>query len=187
MARNARLVTEPPTGAYWVFAYGSLMWKPGFKYTSCRQARLYGYRRALCILSYIYRGTHEYPGLVFGLVSGGSCVGRVFRVDNPNRVETYDYLMQREMVRGVYKPIWLPVRTPSGRVTALCFVADRDHDQYVPEMSETQLVARIGRAKGRGGTNVDYIVNACRHLEELGIEAPELKRIRDALARRSRR
>jgi cation transport protein ChaC len=184
---NASLATEAPKDAFWVFGYGSLMWKPGFEYTSCRQARLYGYRRALCVLSYIYRGSPDYPGLVFGLVTGGSCVGRAFRVAKPRCVATYDYLMQREMIRGVYKPCWLPVRTPAGRVSALCFIADPGHEQYVWGMSEAELVSRIRRARGKGGTNIEYIVNTCHQLRDLGIDAPELARIRDAVAPERRR
>ena len=129
MIANAHRIPEPPEDAFWVFAYGSLMWAPGFEYSVCRQARLYGYRRALCVSSCVYRGTAEVPGLVFGLDAGGSCVGRAFRVDKPRRLQIYDYLMEREMVRGAYRPMWLPVNTPAGRISALSFVVDRSHEQ----------------------------------------------------------
>lgn len=171
----------PPPGPFWVFAYGSLMWRPGFEYTSCRAARLFGYRRRLCILSHNYRGTPDRPGLVFGLDAGGSCVGRVYRVGRSRSRESFDYLMEREMVQGVYRPSWLQVNTPSERVTALCFVADRRHAQYAPDLSEGEIIDCIRRARGRNGSNVDYVVNTCRHLEELGIRCPELARIRDGV------
>lgn len=183
MAAFNQIVSSPPKGAFWVFGYGSLMWKPGFQYTSRRPARLYGYRRALCILSYIYRGTRDTPGLVFGLDVGGSCVGRAFRVDRSRRIEVYQYLMEREMVRGVYTPRWLPVDTPAGRVTALCFVADRRHEQYAPSLPEQSVLDLVERARGRGGSNVDYVVNTCRHLEDLGICPRDLTRLRDRLSR----
>lgn len=181
MTANAHLIPEPPNDAFWVFAYGSLMWNPGFEYSTSLGARLFGYRRTLCILSYVYRGSRNCPGLVFGLDAGGSCMGRVFRINKSRRLETYDYLMEREMIQGVYRPRWLQVNTSSGRVTALCFVADRGHEQYVPALSEHQIVDRIKGARGKGGSNVDYIVNTCGHLEELGIHSRKLARIRDAL------
>lgn len=187
MAANANLVPPPPEDAFWVFAYGSLMWNPGFEYSASRSARLFGYRRTLCILSYIYRGSRRRPGLVFGLDAGGSCSGRVFRVSRSRRLETYDYLMEREMTQGVYRPSWLQVNTPAGRVTALCFVADRGHEQYVPALSEQQIVDRIRRARGRSGSNIDYVVNTCGHLEDLGIRSRTLARIRDALIEGGRR
>lgn len=181
MPAQPRIIPPPPKGAFWVFAYGSLMWNPGFEYTACREARLYGYRRSLCILSYNYRGSREFPGLVFGLDAGGSCIGRVYRVDKSRRRETYDYLMKREMIQRVYKPSWLAVRTATGPVTALSFVADRRHQQYTPDMSERQLIDRIKRARGRRGSNVDYVVNTCRHLEALGVCSEKLARILDAV------
>jgi glutathione-specific gamma-glutamylcyclotransferase len=181
MVMNTHRIPEPPEDTYWVFGYGSLMWSPGFEYSSRHPARLYGYRRALCVLSCVYRGTVEYPGLVFGLDAGGSCLGRAFRVDRERRLEVYDYLMEREMVRGAYRPQWRPVDTPEGRVTALCFIVDRAHEQYAPDLSEREIIDRVRLAHGRRGSNVEYVVNTCGHLEELGIRSRELTRIRDAL------
>lgn len=181
MIANTHRIPEPPRDAFWVFAYGSLMWAPGFEYDSRRRAVLYGYRRALCLSSCVYRGTVDAPGLVFGLDAGGSCVGRVFRVDKPARLQVYDYLMEREMVRGAYRPLWLPVDTPGGRVTALCFVVDRGHEQYTPDLTESEMIERIRRARGQRGSNIEYVVNTCGQLEELGIRSRELARIRAAL------
>src|SRR5579871_1904051 len=63
---------------FWVFGYGSLMWRPGFDYLEARPALLRGYHRAFCVESTHYRGTPECPGLVLGLDRGGACRGRVF-------------------------------------------------------------------------------------------------------------
>src|SRR3954464_3834173 len=64
----------------WVFGYGSLIWKPDFDYAERRPAKGLGWDRALKMWSRVNRGTPECPGLVFGLLSGGSCQGVVFRI-----------------------------------------------------------------------------------------------------------
>src|SRR5262249_28000599 len=66
---------------FWVFAYGSLMWRPGFDFLERRNARLVGAHRALCVYSFVHRGTPEKPGLVFGLDRGGKYRGIPYRVD----------------------------------------------------------------------------------------------------------
>ena len=82
----------------WVFGYGSLMWRPGFAPAETRRARLPGYRRALCVRSYVHRGTRERPGLVLGLDRGGSCIGLAFRVPTDLREALVGYLRELEEI-----------------------------------------------------------------------------------------
>ena len=95
---------------FWVFGYGSLMWRPGFAHVETIRARLYGYRRCMCIYSYVHRGTPEKPGLVLGLDTGGSCLGIAFRVPADMTEEVIAYLREREMSNRVYHEKWLRLR-----------------------------------------------------------------------------
>src|SRR3546814_14355646 len=76
------------------------MWDPGFPHTSVTVAKLWGHHRGFCIWSRRYRGTPENPGLVLGLMPGGSCKGRAFRVRRADEEAVTDYLYRREMVPG---------------------------------------------------------------------------------------
>src|SRR5499426_4395325 len=109
----------------WVFAYGSLIWRPGFDHLERVPARLIGAHRALCVYSFVHRGTPERPGLVLGLDHGGMCRGVAYRVAAKRRAKTIAYLRAREQVTSVYRectrPIWLK-RNPEQRVPALCYM-----------------------------------------------------------------
>ena len=173
---------EFPPGDLWVFGYDSLMWRPGFAYEQILPARLYGYRRALCVWSWVHRGTRDQPGLVFGLDAGGSCVGRAYRVAAAERKTALEYLYARELVTDVYRPRLHPVHTPGGRCTALCFVVDRRHVQYAGRLEPAAIADVVGRARGRSGPNDEYVLNTLEHMHQLGIVEPELDRVRQLLA-----
>jgi len=157
-------------GDFWVFGYGSLMWRPGFAHTETRRARLHGFRRALCVSSFIYRGTPERRGLVLGLDRGGSCVGLAFRVPLELREEVLAYLRDRELVTSVYLERLLPVRLESGEtVDAVTYVVDRTHEQYAGSLDEASAAAIVSGAVGQAGPNEEYVLNTLSHLRALGI------------------
>ena len=157
-------------GGLWVFGYGSLMWDPGFNFEDVLRARLFGYHRALCVLSIRYRGTSDRPGIVLGLDRGGSCHGRAFRVAQPNVEATRTYLKERELVTGAYRPMTAAVRLEDGRrIKALTFVARRDHRQYVGSLPLAQTVEYIRQGCGPKGTAREYLANVVTQLDALGI------------------
>lgn len=155
---------------FWVFGYGSLIWHPGFAHVETRRARLHGYRRSLCVLSHVHRGTPGRPGLVLGLDRGGSCVGLAFRVPGGLRDEVVGYLRERELVTNVYLERSLPVRIEGGpEVSALAYVVDRAHAQYAGRLDVEDAARHVSGAVGRSGRNEDYVANTVEHLKVLGI------------------
>ena len=155
---------------FWVFGYGSLMWRPGFEHEETRQARLFGYHRALCVRSFVHRGTPERPGLVLGLDRGGSCHGVAFRIRPENRDAVVGYLRERELVTRVYLETIRKVRLETGHhVRALTYVVDRAHHQYAGGLSVDDALTRVSGARGQSGPNEDYVINTVDHLNTLGI------------------
>jgi cation transport protein ChaC len=157
---------------FWVFGYGSLMWRPGFDYAAVAPARLGGVHRALCIYSWVHRGTRAHPGLVLGLDRGGSCRGLAYRVDGARREGVMAYLRERELVTDVYKEVWRPVTLLDGSrdiVEAVTYVADRDHEQYAGRLPRERLLTIVASAEGQSGRNDEYILNTARHLHAAGI------------------
>jgi glutathione-specific gamma-glutamylcyclotransferase len=162
----------------WVFGYGSLMWDPCFRYLETRRVLLRGYHRALCIRSFINRGTPEKPGLALGLDRGGSCSGFAFHLDPDNLAAAKAALWEREMRNGVYQPKVLPVRLAGGeRVPALVFVARPDHPQYAGDLTPEESAALVARGIGAYGTALDYLRNVVRHLDAFGIADCPLHRV----------
>ncbi|WP_119461439.1 gamma-glutamylcyclotransferase [Rhodospirillaceae bacterium SYSU D60014] len=165
----SRRLKPPPGEEFWVFAYGSLIWRPGFACLEARPALLRGYHRAFCIYSVLYRGTPERPGLVLGLDRGGACRGRALRVAAQDAEAVAIYLHEREMVTGVYEPRWLPVDVEGRRIHAVTYVADRNHEQYTGKLDPDRIVEMILKGEGKAGSNRAYLENTVAHLDELGI------------------
>ncbi len=164
----------------WIFGYGSLMWRPGFAYREVRNARIFGYHRALCVYSITYRGTPDAPGLVMGLDRGGSCCGRAFLVGADEAQKAVDYLDARELVTGVYRPKFIKAHLDDGRrVDAYAYIARPEHRQYAGRLSLEKTVSILRTASGREGPSLQYLENTIHKLDEFGIRDGPLHRILD--------
>ena len=167
------LANAPASGEVWVFGYGSLMWSPCFAYVERRVGAVRGYQRRFCVLSARARGTPQNPGLGLGLQQEeGECQGIVYRLDDSGLDAGLAALWNREMTSGIYQPHWLPVATPLGEVTAITFVVDREHPQYVDNLSAEEQAGLIHRAAGEYGPSRDYLAKTLRELEALGVREP---------------
>lgn len=168
----------------WVFGYGSLMWRPGFDFIEQVQARLIGEHRALCVYSFVHRGTPEKPGLVLGLDRGGACRGVAFRVAAAKRDETIAYLREREQVTAVYREVtrsvWLE-NSARERVSAVTYAVDRSHAQYAGKLTLTEQLRFVRQGHGRSGINSDYVIATVAAIEQLGFRDEPLHRLAEML------
>lgn len=183
---SAKILSEAELskGDLWVFGYGSLMWRPGFEFIEQLPARLIGEHRALCVYSFVHRGTPEKPGLVLGLDRGGACRGIAFRVAEKHRAATVAYLREREQVTSVYREVmrsvWLE-NEPRQRVSALAYVVDRGHVQYAGRLSLAEQLRHVQQGHGQSGPNREYVISTVKAIEAEGFRDSQLHQLASML------
>jgi cation transport protein ChaC len=182
-AASRRRIEVPEDGDVWFFAYGSLMWDPGFEPVEIRLARLRGWHRQFCVWSRRYRGTVATPGLVLGLDRGGSCIGRALRIARADRERVFGYLEEREMPEEIYSCRKLRVATPQGQIFAYGFVVNRENFLYAGRLAPETIAERIACCEGQRGPNRVYLENTVRHLDALGIGDGPMHRLLDMVER----
>jgi cation transport protein ChaC len=187
-SRRAALATLPAGADLWVFAYGSLMWDPGFHFAEVRRARLDGFQRRFCLRTTLGRGSPEQPGLMLSLLpSAGACEGLAFRIEAAQVATEAAIVWRREMIRGSYRPARLPADTPQGPVTALVFAANTDHPDHLDDLGIEQSALMVARGQGLFGSNLQYLEQLAQQLAHLDIVDGYIARLlADARARAGR-
>lgn len=166
----------------WLFAYGSLMWKPDIAYGERRVATLRGWHRRFCLWQWRYRGTRANPNLMLALDRGGACKGVVYRIDGPDLERKLAGIWEREMIAYGYLSRWVEVRTDHGPVRALAFVANRGGERYAGRLPEADIAARIAAACGHAGAGAEYLLDTVLHCEQIGIHDRRLWRLQALVA-----
>lgn len=173
------------TDGIWLFAYGSLLWNPCVHVAERRGARLYGYHRDFRLRLTYGRGTPERPGLMLGLVPGGSCRGVALRIPEYGLEHELMLVWRRELLTGVYVPRWLTLATPVGPLPAITFVVDPRHPCYCGRLGEEETVRLMATGEGMLGSAADYLESTVAHLDAEGIRDRRLHHLR-ARVRRQR-
>jgi cation transport protein ChaC len=165
------LLSEYSPKELWVFAYGSLIWNPEFKFEESRPAEAKGWHRSFCLTLTRWRGTREYPALMMALDRGGSCKGVAYRLPAGDHAAQLDLLMKREIDANPPTNIgrWISVQTSQGPVRALAFVADRSGPAYAGKMDVVQVARILAHAAGHWGSSAQYLYRTVSMLESLGI------------------
>lgn len=174
-------------GQVWVFAYGSLIWKPACAFVEIRTGLLRGWHRAFCLgWNTRFRGSEKNPGLMLALDRGGACKGALYRLPPGNEAEAVELLCRREMgfKPSPFPPRWVNVATEEGPVRAFTFCIDRDSGRYVSGLTEAQIADVLSTAVGGRGSMVEYLFNTVHHLEQMGIHDPHLWRLQEMVAER---
>ncbi|RAZ90723.1 gamma-glutamylcyclotransferase [Mesorhizobium hawassense] len=180
----ARLAGEADEGPLWVFAYGSLIWKPAFESVEQRRASAFGWHRSFCLDMVRWRGSAAQPGLMMALERGGRCDGVIYRLPDGEKPAQIERLLRREIDdhESVSSVRWVPVHAAQGRLRALGFwvgVTGKGTSLGQPLERVAQILAR---ACGHVGSGAEYLYNTVSHLETFGIHDRNLWRLQDLVA-----
>lgn len=161
----------------WVFAYGSLMWNPGFCFAELRRALAPGYDRSFCLLdTFNWRGSPEHPGLMAGLTEGGACQGLVYRISADMADAETEVVWRREAISPAYLPHFIAVETAQGPVEALAFVANPASPD-IAHLCHADQVRYLATGRGDHGTSLDYLEGIAAQLTALGIDDAKVTRL----------
>jgi cation transport protein ChaC len=179
------LLDELGAEPLWVFAYGSLIWKPTFEAIEKRRATAIGWHRSFCMELIGWRATPEQPGLMMALDRGGRCTGVAFRLRDEDRLTELSRIVRREIVvkEDLDMVRWIKVHTEAGKLRALVFWAGPKQGEGISLKLPLEKVAWVlARACGHAGSCAEYLYNTVSHLEALGIRDRNLWRLQHLVA-----
>jgi cation transport protein ChaC len=180
------LQQQDPNADVWVFAYGSLIWNPIFKFIDRRVGMIHGFHRRFCLWTALGRGTPDQPGLVLGLDRGGSCRGIAYRIAAADVPTELLLVWRREMVIGSYVPRWVQVFDGTEKLRAIAFTVNLHHSCYTGDISLEAIVDSIATAQGRLGSCADYLLQTVDGLKTAGIQDKGLLLLRDRVIEKQR-
>lgn len=168
----------------WIFGYGSIVWKPDFPFAERAPGWIEGWSRHLWQGSPDHRGVPASPGRVVTLVvrPGARCLGVAYRVRGAERESVLRGLDVRES--GGFQRLRAQFHFAAERrspVSAIIYVAPPDNPNFLGEAPFEVMLREVRAARGRSGSNLEYVLRLADSLRELGAEEEELLRIAERL------
>ncbi|XP_037607154.1 glutathione-specific gamma-glutamylcyclotransferase 1 [Sebastes umbrosus] len=193
-------VKSSSSPSLWIFGYGSLVWKPDFRYKRSQVGYVQGYKRRFWHGDNFHRGNNELPGRVVTLIEDDdeSTWGVAFEVTGSQVEESLKYLNVRETACGGYVTKMVDF-FPEGEeekkqppVQALVYIATSDNALYLGPASPEMIGVQIAVCRGKTGHNLEYLLrlakfmrSSCPHVEDhhlFSIEAAALTAVSYLLA-----
>jgi cation transport regulator ChaC len=159
-----------------VFAYGSLIFRPSRFFGDKRAATVRGFRRTFRQASPDHRGTPEFPGRVVTLhpEEGATCGGALYEVRDAQIDDALVELDDRESGGYDRAEVLVEARDSPRLVRAVTWIAHPSNENHLPPSSVASVVEIVRRARGKSGTNIDYVLRLAAALRELGWCDPEV-------------
>jgi cation transport regulator ChaC len=178
-----------PADPSWLFAYGSLIWRPGFEFAERARGFVRGWARRFWQGSTDHRGLPGAPGRVLTLAEDDAaiCWGVAYRLDPALRDATLRQLDLRE--QGGYERRLVEFHCCDGERAgawpALVYVAAPDNPDYLGPAELEEIARQVKRAVGPSGTNLQYVLELHAVLRTLGIDDPHVAELASLLLRAS--
>lgn len=166
-----------------IFAYGSLIWNPGFAVAARHRATAMGWHRQFSIPLDHFRGSPEQPGLMLALASGGSCQGLVLEIQPGTECDSMRAILKRELVAHELagNARWIEIQTAQGRSQALTFYAD-PVDIDLARLPLADQALRLAHANGAAGSGCEYLLRTAQGLEDAGIHDEYIWQLQELVA-----
>ncbi|XP_031968997.1 glutathione-specific gamma-glutamylcyclotransferase 1 [Corvus moneduloides] len=148
----------------WIFGYGSLVWRPGFEFTSRKVGFIRGYSRRFWQGDTFHRGSEKTPGRVVTLLEDcGACTwGVAYEVRGEQIAASLEYLNMREAVLGGYDTKLVKFhpqeKDAEEPILALVYIATPQNPSYLGPASEEDIAAQIIVSSGCAGHNIEYLL-----------------------------
>lgn len=170
----------------WIFAYGSIIFRPSFEFAERRRAYIRGWTRRFWQGSPDHRGVPEAPGRVVTLIAAPdeTCGGCAYRIDDGIAEAVLHALDVREQAGFVRRSLALfdGPGTTAQFAEGITWVAGAENPHFAGPLPEREIAAVIRERRGPSGTNIDYALRLLEALRALEVADPHVEEIGRHLA-----
>lgn len=152
---------------FWLFGYGSLIWRPDFPYVQQQVGTINGWSRRFWQGSHDHRGVPEAPGRVVTLVpdAAASCGGMAFEIASQHAESVLTELDYRE--KNGYERHQVDCLLSTGEtVDCLVYLAGKNNEAFLGDAPMAEIAAQIRTAEGPSGSNKEYLLKLAQALRE---------------------